>query len=542
MSAGAKQIDGGRVAIYIRWSTDDQGDGTTLEVQLDGCRHYLLSQGWQVSEELTFVDDGYSGGNLDRPALTRLRQAVKFGRVDCVVVFKVDRLSRSVIDTVNLVLEEWDGRTHLKSAREPIDTTTAMGKQFFYLLVSYAEWERSVIRERTVAGRRRRAQEGYKPSAIAPYGYRHSPIRRGALEVVETEAEIVREIFRLCNAGLGAKAIAGALNAAGTPHRNGGLWSDKAVLYMLRNPAYAGDMVYGKTARNPRYGKEDGAPALVGAEPVVVENSAFIPPLIEREVFQMAQQMRLRRRRGPGKPSGRANSSPYLLSGLARCRCGYGLYVKEQFGARRKTRAFNYCCIGKRLKGPEKCACAPIPMAELDAEIEQRVRDRFGREAAQEAFLEQIMAGRVGERRLREAELAEVDRRLGELGDQEKKVRRDYRTDRIAAEEYRELKSELEQEAAVLRERRQEVAAAIAQYHDQEREGELVQEQLSRVDQWERLTPAEKKSVLRFFIDTLVAYRRPGEPVAEIDVTWLSAGSRCSRPCRPAPAGLPGTR
>jgi site-specific DNA recombinase len=106
-----KGIDPDKVAIYIRWSTDDQSDGTTLEVQQEGCKHYLLSQGWVVNEDLIFVDDGWSGGNLERPAMTRMRTLVRAGKVDCVVVFKLDRLSRSVIDMVNLVLEEWDGQT-----------------------------------------------------------------------------------------------------------------------------------------------------------------------------------------------------------------------------------------------------------------------------------------------------------------------------------------------------------------------------------------------------------------------------------------------
>lgn len=515
-------IDGRKVAIYIRWSTDDQGDGTTLEVQLEGCSHYVLSQGWQVSEDLTFVDDGYSGGNLERPALGRLRKLVADGRVDCVVVFKVDRLSRSVIDTVNLVLGEWDGRTHLKSAREPIDTTTAMGKQFFYMLVSYAEWERSVIRERTVAGRRRRAAEGYKPSAVAPYGYRHAPGRRGALEVVSGEAEVVREIFRLCNAGLGAKAIANRLNKTGATYREGRLWSDKTILYMLRNPAYTGAMVYGRTVRNPRYGKEPGATALLRAEPVVVEHSPYIPPIISREEFSLAAAMCRGRRRAPGRPSGRANGSPYLLSGIARCRCGYGLSAKQQAGPRRRSPGFSYVCVGKRLHGTPACDCAPIPMAELDAQIEQRVRERFGGAVAQESFVRQIMAGQTAERRLREAALAEVLRQAAEVAEQTKKVRRDYRADRISAEEYRELKAEIEREAELLQARRRELEAAVARCAAQERGRLQLQDRLSLRDQWDALAVPEKKNLLRLFIDGLTVYRRPGEQAVDLAITWVS--------------------
>jgi site-specific DNA recombinase len=485
----------------------------------------VLSQGWQVSADLTFIDDGYTGGNLERPALGKLRKLIKAGRVDCVVVFKVDRLSRSVIDTVNLVLNEWDGRTHLKSAREPIDTTTAMGKQFFYMLVSYAEWERSVIRERTVSGRRRRAEQGYKPSAIAPYGYRHSAAKKGALEIAPTEAEVVREIFRLCNTGLGAKAITNHLNAQRTPYHHGAMWSDKTVLYMLQNRAYIGDMVYGKTTRNPRYGKEPGAIALLKTLPVVVENSAFMPPIVSREVFRLARNMIQQRQKGPGKPSGRANTSGYLLSGIARCRCGYGLFVKEQYRRHNQRSAYTYVCMGKRIRGTQKCDCAPIPMAELDAEIEQRVKHRFGGATVQEAFLRRVTASHAQERRLREAELVAAERQLGELEEQAKKVHRDYRTDRISAEEYRALKGEIEQEAAALRAQCLGLKTSLAQSLATERGSLLVREQLSRVDHWGTLAATEKKNVLRFFIERMVAYRQPAGLVVDVELGWLSAGA-----------------
>ncbi|HWI61210.1 MAG TPA: recombinase family protein, partial [Symbiobacteriaceae bacterium] len=91
MSTSTK-IEADRVAAYIRWSTDDQSDGTTLDVQKESCMHYIKSQGWQFREDLCFIDDGYSGGTLDRPAMTALRQAVKAGNIQCVVVYKLDRL------------------------------------------------------------------------------------------------------------------------------------------------------------------------------------------------------------------------------------------------------------------------------------------------------------------------------------------------------------------------------------------------------------------------------------------------------------------
>ncbi|HWI53053.1 MAG TPA: recombinase family protein, partial [Symbiobacteriaceae bacterium] len=161
-----------QVAIYIRWSTEDQGEGTTLDVQMEACQAFILSQGWSVAPERIYIDDGISGGTLERPALSRLRSAISQGFVDCVVVYKLDRLSRSVVDMVRLVLDEWEGHCCIKSAREPIDTLTQTGRLFFYQLMSFAEWERSVIRERTFAGKLRRAQEGKNPGITAAYGYR----------------------------------------------------------------------------------------------------------------------------------------------------------------------------------------------------------------------------------------------------------------------------------------------------------------------------------------------------------------------------------
>jgi site-specific DNA recombinase len=226
------EIKPDKIAIYVRWSTDEQTGNTTLEVQLEGCKHYIISQGWQVNEELIFIDDGYSGGNLLRPGMKKLRKAIQDEKVDCVVVFKLDRLSRSVRDTVNLVLDEWDGTTYLKSAREPVDTTTPMGKQFFYMLVSYAEWERSVIRERTYSGKIKRAKDGQNPGIRAPYGYKIGAVK-GSFEIVEPEAKIVWYIFEKYAAGTGIISIVTDLNKQGIKNRSGGAWAFSTIAGLL---------------------------------------------------------------------------------------------------------------------------------------------------------------------------------------------------------------------------------------------------------------------------------------------------------------------
>ncbi|HLN65183.1 MAG TPA: recombinase family protein, partial [Symbiobacteriaceae bacterium] len=287
----APEIDPNRVAIYIRWSTEDQGEGTTLDVQLEGCRHYVLSQGWQVRPALIFIDDGYSGATLDRPALSRLRAQVRAGEVTCVVVYKLDRLSRSVADTARLCMDEWESLCCVKSAREPIDTHTQAGRMFFYTLMNYAEWERSVIRDRTFSGRARRAQEGRDPGITMPYGYTKDPASGGFVQVA-LEAAVVQRIFELYRMGNGLARIVAVLNGEGVRFRGGRPWRVGTVAYLLANPAYAGDLVWGRRMRNPRYAKRPGERLVAWRDEPLARAPGAFPPIVSAEAFAQVQEIR----------------------------------------------------------------------------------------------------------------------------------------------------------------------------------------------------------------------------------------------------------
>ncbi|HLN62292.1 MAG TPA: recombinase family protein, partial [Symbiobacteriaceae bacterium] len=191
----------GKVAAYIRWSTDEQGQGTTLAIQRERVELFIRSQGWSLAEDRVFVDDGYSGSTLDRPAMRLLREAVRAGEVDCVVVYKLDRLSRSLLDTVTLVRREWQERCTLYSATENFDTCSPVGQMVFNLLVSFAEFERNLIRERTLSGKRKRAQQGRNAGQRYAYGYRRGDDGGWVLDSVDETgglagpAAVVRQIF-----------------------------------------------------------------------------------------------------------------------------------------------------------------------------------------------------------------------------------------------------------------------------------------------------------------------------------------------------------
>jgi len=501
-----------RVAIYIRWSTEDQGEGTTLDVQMEACRAYIISQGWAINEDLIFVDDGISGGTLQRPALGRLRAQISAGDVDCVVVYKLDRLSRSVLDMVKLVLDEWDGHCYIKSAREPIDTMTQTGKMFFYQLVSFAEWERSVIKERTFSGKLRRAQEGRNPGVTAAYGYRLG--ENAELVVEPAEAAVVQLIFQLYASGLGCLAVARRLGELGHPSPTGGHWSSAQISRMLANAIYTGTLVYGKqaTVKGGRRVKSD--------KPLIIREG-MAPAIVERELWEAVQLMKLNRP-GVGRKglAGRAMGSQSLLTGLLRCQCGHAYAGSGGVGARQKYRY--YYCGGASSKGVGYCTTGRIRQDLLDDLVVSALLEQFSGDGVHDRLRAQMEAELLGA--LQEAKLAveALGRELGKVKEKEDRLKAVFLDGQLTTLEYRELKVELSRQVADLEakraERMQDVERATLALKNQR----LVLDRVQEIERWDLLAMREKKLLLGQFIRGIVAHRdkRTGEISCSIEWRW----------------------
>ncbi len=221
----------------------------TLDAQREACEAYILSQrseGWQSNAE-EYDDGGFSGGNLDRPALKKLLEDIKASRVQIVVVYKIDRLTRSLMDFSKLVdIFDEHGVTFV-SVTQSFNTTTSMGRLTLNVLLSFAQFEREVagerIRDKIAASKRKGMWMGGAP----PAGYR---IENRQLVIEETEIELVRYIFdRYLKLGnvrdlkheLGRKNITSPkrISQKGKPY--GGQPFSRGALYaLLKNPAYVG--------------------------------------------------------------------------------------------------------------------------------------------------------------------------------------------------------------------------------------------------------------------------------------------------------------
>lgn len=242
-----------RCATYTRVSNDERLDQefNSLHAQTQACISYIESQralGW-VAIERDFCDPGYSGGNTDRPGFQRLMKAVQSGDVDLIVVYKIDRLSRSLAD-LSRMIEVFDRHNvSFASVTQAFNTSTASGRLMLNTLTTFGQFEREVISERIrdkiCAAKKRGMWQGGVPA----YGY---DVRDKKLVINAAEAAVVQRVFRDMLTVQSTTKIAAALNAQGITtkswttlkgvHRTGGAIDKKFLYALLRNRIYLGEI------------------------------------------------------------------------------------------------------------------------------------------------------------------------------------------------------------------------------------------------------------------------------------------------------------
>jgi DNA invertase Pin-like site-specific DNA recombinase len=234
-----------RCAVYTRKSTEEGLDQefNTLQAQREACEAYVQSQkaeGWILVPD-RYDDGGYSGGNLDRPALKRLLLDIETRKIDIVVVYKIDRLSRSLMDFARLVDVFEKQEVTFVSITQSFSTTTSMGRLTLNVLLSFAQFEREVIGERIrdkVAASRRK---GMWMGGWAPLGY---DVKNRKLIINDAEASLVQSIFKQFAQGIQPQLLLRRLADDGSLNKNGKP-IDKGYLYrVINNRVYLGEAVH----------------------------------------------------------------------------------------------------------------------------------------------------------------------------------------------------------------------------------------------------------------------------------------------------------
>ncbi len=229
------------IALYVRVSTTEQYEnGYSIEEQIDRLKSFCAAYGWSDTE--IYTDAGFSGATTLRPALKRLLFAVQTHKVDKVIVYKLDRLSRSQKDTLMLIEDVFlaNGCDFI-SVSENFDTSTAFGKAMIGILAVFAQLEREQIKERMAMGREGRAKQGlFHGSSQVPIGYDYID---GHLIVNDFEAMQIRKAFKMYCAGKSPYKIADELNAQGLTHKYGP-WKQMTVSDCLSRQVYCGKIIH----------------------------------------------------------------------------------------------------------------------------------------------------------------------------------------------------------------------------------------------------------------------------------------------------------
>ena len=413
-----------KVALYIRVSTQEQvQEGYSIDAQTERLQSYCKAKDWMVFG--TYTDAGFSGSNTQRPELQRLINDVRAGLVDCVLVYNLDRLSRSQKDTLMLIEDEFLSRdVAFVSMSENFDTSTPLGRAMVGILSVFAQLEREQIKERMCMGRAERAKNGYWHGGGAPpFGYTYST-DDGMLHVEPVEAEIVKEIYTLFLQRSTITSIYTSLSK-----KYGRRITHSMVYSVLSTPIYTG-LIQWEGHEYPGLHKA----------------------LVDKATFDKVQRWLADRRRiaeskpNPFKPR-------HLLNGLLYCgHCGARYNTKGNYsghGDKKKYRPYYTCYsrakTSKKMIVDPNCKNPSYACVDLDARIVNEIRTLVEDQAA---FLRVVNSEK--EQVLPSSKKDTLMRRIDELDGQIRRVLDLYQLGSISMDEIKGRVSLLENERDAL--------------------------------------------------------------------------------------------
>jgi site-specific DNA recombinase len=379
-------------ALYARVSSEKQVHENTITSQIETLKARIIRDGFTLLEEYQFVDNGYSGSNLVRPALEKLRDQIAAGTIDKIYIHSPDRLSRKYAYQM-ILIEEFE-----KSGVEVIflnfqqSNDDPESQLLLQMQGMIAEYERSKIMERHRRGRIHAAKRGsVNVLSLAAYGYhyvdKHTGGGQASLKIVEEEAEIVRKIFSwVGKERLTMGAVVGRLNEAKvTTRKKKAHWNRTTIWYMLKNPIYKGQAAFGKKkvgARlspiRPRKDSSEQPKDNTSRYAVEKENWIYIPvpAIIDENLFDAVQeQLEENKRRARAHPKGET----YLLQGLLVCKhCDRAYCGAKSIRDDREVRVYLYYrCTGTdsaRFGGNKMCSNKQVGAYPIESVVWEEVK------------------------------------------------------------------------------------------------------------------------------------------------------------------------
>jgi site-specific DNA recombinase len=361
------------IAIYARVSTEEQAEeGFSIKAQLDTLRNYARQHHYVIHHE--YVDEGVSGKSIEkRKALQNLLKDAKSGQFQEVIVWKINRISRNQLDLLSIVDSLHKHNVAFRSFSENFETETPMGRFALQMMGSVAELERNTIVDNVKMGMKQRAKQGkWNGGSVLGYksveleGSTHRKRKETRLEIVESEANIVRKIFEMYANGKGLKAIANELNHLHYKTKRGGAFSVTTIKGILSNPIYIGKIRFNKQEdwNSKRRKGTNPAPILVDGEH---------EPIISEELWKRVHT----RFSAKCKKPTRVFYGSFPFTGVMRCpMCNHGMVAQR---ATRKNKngeikyTLYYQCGQFANKGSAVCRANSVRADYAEQEILTRI-------------------------------------------------------------------------------------------------------------------------------------------------------------------------
>lgn len=374
-----------QAALYARVSSEQQAEAKTIESQVADIRERIAADGFDLTSVLGFIDDGYSGSTLVRPALERLRDVAAAGGMDRLYVHSPDRFARNYAYQVLLMEELTQQGVDVIFLNRPLGQSPE-DQLLLQVQGVIAEYERAKFLERSRRGKRHAAQQGHVGILCnAPFGYRYVTKQEGGgearFDLLFEEARVVQQVYAWVGQDrCTINDVCRRLHQAGVRTRTGKEhWDHKTIWDMLKNPAYKGEAAFGKTRWapvGPRLRAPRGRPAqsrrgYSGKDAPKDEWITIpVPALVDPALFDAVQEQLEENRRRARIPE---KGSRYLLQGLLVCaKCGYAYH-----GLTNDARNAYYRCSGSmslpRFGGKRWCWNKELRLDQTDAAVWQEV-------------------------------------------------------------------------------------------------------------------------------------------------------------------------
>ena len=470
-----------RCAVYTRKSTEEglEQEYNSLDAQRDAAEAYVVSQkheGWELVAK-TYDDGGFTG-NMERPALQCLLADIEAGEVDCVIVYKVDRLSRSLLDFTKII-EAFDQHgVSFVSVTQQFNTSTSMGRLVLNVLLSFAQFEREMISERIrdkVAASRRR---GKWSGGIPLLGY---TVENTKLVVDEVEADRVRQIFELYLKHRSLLPVVKELNRRGWTtkqwvtkkgdHRGGREFTKNAVYKLLSNATYIGKIRYKEETHEGEH-----------------------EPIVPHDVFGRVQTQL--KANGQSGGTGVRNKHNALLKGLIWCQA-CGRPMTHSFSCKGNKRYRYYVCGTAMQRGWSECPAPSVPAGEIERFVIEQLRSIGRDHVLMEQTIDQIESRSKQQLKSLESERKGLERQIRNDHEKLRAVAANTKNNgRVVG--LAELQSRIDAADARLK----ELVSQFESLGNQVVDASAVKRLLSDFDQlWETMPPREQVRLASLLID-----------------------------------------